>query len=287
MKLHRAYVELTNICGLACTFCPPKSTPNTTMSLALFESTLVQLAPYTKEIACHVMGDPLSLSNLKAYLDLAHTRGFKVNLTTSGFLIGRHDCTTLFHPAVRQINISLNSYDKNTTRLPLESYLDPILTLCRAKLTEAPELFINLRLWNLDEAQSDAAYNRELFARFDAYFGTTLTGYSGIEKESVRLENKVLIHFDRYFQWPSLENEIVGDGTCHGLISQIGILADGRVVPCCLDGEGIMALGNITHTPLEKILNTPRACAIRDGFRASKAVEELCRRCHYKTRFQK
>lgn len=286
MKFYRAYVELTNICGLACTFCPPKTTPNTTMSPELFESVLLQLAPYTKEIACHLMGDPLTLSNLKSYLDLAHTHGFKVNLTTSGFLIGRHDHATLFHPAVRQLNISLNSYDKNSTRIALDDYLEPILALCRTKLTEAPELFINLRLWNLDEPQSDAVYNRELFARFDAYFGTAVTDHTGTEKASIRLDNRVLIHFDRYFRWPSLQDEIVGDGPCHGLISQVGILADGRVVPCCLDGEGIMTLGNLARTPLAEILNTPRACAIRDGFKASRAVEELCRRCHYKTRFQ-
>lgn len=257
------------------------------MSPLLFETVLAQLAPYTGEIACHVMGDPLTLSNLSLYLDLAHAGGFRVNLTTSGFLIGRHGHATLFHPGVKQLNISLASYDKNSTSITLDDYLAPILSLCQAKVTEAKDLFINLRLWNLDEPQSDGEYGKELLARFRSHFGCPIDNPLEIKKRAIRLDSKILLHFDRYFRWPSLLDEETGDGPCHGLVSQIGILANGDVVPCCLDGQGIMTLGNIAQTPLAEILASPRARAIREGFKASKAVEELCRRCHYKTRFQK
>lgn len=257
------------------------------MSLELFDTVLEQLAPYTREIACHVMGDPLTLSNLKSYLNAAHTHGFRVTLTTSGFLIPRHDNQTLLHPAIRQLNISLNSYNKNSTRLSLEAYLDPIIALCGAKLRQTEEMFINLRLWNLDEESSDREFNDAVFARLNAAFGTQLTApdLSASRPDSVRLERKVLLHFDRYFTWPSLKNDLVGDGYCHGLVSQIGILATGDVVPCCLDGEGVMRLGNLSHTPLAAILASPRACAITKGFKNAQAVEELCRRCSYKSRF--
>lgn len=287
MKFYRAYVEITNLCGLACSFCPPKTTPALTMSTELFERVLTQLKPYTDEIACHVMGDPLTLSNLGRYLDLARAQGFRVMLTTSGFHLPRHSVTTLLHPAVRQLNVSLNSYNKNDTALSLEAYLAPILALCEAKRGKRDDLFVNLRVWNLDEEVSEKAFNATLFAILEKRFDTRLDSETiyAEKSKSIRLDTRVLLHFDRYFEWPSLDNPVVGDGTCHGLSSQVGILASGDVVPCCLDGTGIMGLGNVKEASLQAILASQRARAIVDGFRASKAVEELCRHCSYKERF--
>jgi radical SAM protein with 4Fe4S-binding SPASM domain len=62
---------------------------------------------------------------------------------------------------------------------------------------------------------------------------------------------------------------------------QFGILCDGSVVPCCLDSEGVITLGNVFEQDLAQILNTPRARAIADGFARRTAVEDLCRRCGY------
>jgi radical SAM protein with 4Fe4S-binding SPASM domain len=285
---YRVYVELTNICGLKCSFCPPKTLPTQTMDLAFFERVLAQLRPYTHEIAYHIVGDPMSLSNLQAYLDVTHRYGFRVMLTTSGYYLDRHATKTLLHPALKQLNISLNSYNKNDTSRSFEAYMEPIVSLCRAKLQTAPELFINLRLWNLDEDNSEEAYNKHLFDYLEQAFETTLnlqTVY--IEKpRSLRVAPKILLHFDRYFQWPSLQQKEESEGSCLGLQSHFGILADGTVVPCCLDKDGIVALGNLHTDSLESILQSTRAKRIVEGFKHGKAVEELCRKCTYKERFK-
>ena len=63
------------------------------------------------------------------------------------------------------------------------------------------------------------------------------------------------------------------------------MLCDGTVVPCCLDGEGRMALGNLLTQQLPDILNTPRAQTIREGFSRRRPAEDLCRRCGYAQRF--
>jgi len=160
---------------------------------------------------------------------------------------------TLFHPAVKQINISLNSYNKNDSAISLEQYMAPVLALCRKKEEKGYEGFINLRLWNLDEAMSERGFNASLFKLLSAQF--------------------------------SLPPDY-GDGTCLGLQSHIGILADGRVVPCCLDSEGVITLGNLHETPLHKILSSQRAVSMVSGFKEGKAVEELCQKCSYKKRFE-
>ena len=288
VKFHRIYIELTNVCGLACTFCPTKSLPSTHMTPAFFDTVAAQAARYTKEIACHVMGDPLTQADLSIYLDILHRYRLKSVITTSGYFLKKHTYETLFHPSVRQINISLNSYNKNDTALSFDQYITPVLALCNEKLLRQKDLFINLRVWNLDEEMSESSFNHILFERLSRVFDVALSLEQIYQERprSIRLAEKILLHFDTYFEWPSLENEVYGDGTCLGLQSHIGILADGRVVPCCLDGEGVITLGNLHESSLEEILQGERATAMINGFRQNKAVEELCQKCSYKARFE-
>jgi len=287
LKFYRTYIEITNVCGLNCSFCPSKELPVKQMDLSFFESVIHQLQPYTKEIACHVLGDPLTQSNLHDYLDIIHKYGLKAMLTTSGYFLKKHSYETLFHPCVKQINISLNSFNKNDTSLTLDQYLDPILKLCKEKVARNKELFINLRVWNLDEMMSERDFNDTLFAKLSKAFAVPL-GLDTIYKErpkSIRLENKVLMHFDDYFEWPSLSNQNYGHGTCQGMSSHIAILASGKVVPCCLDCDGVIELGDLHEERLETVLTNGRTLAMLEGFKEGKAVEELCQKCSYKSRF--
>ena len=287
MKFYRIYIELTNVCGLSCSFCPTKELPSKEMDLVFFESVIAQAKHYTKEIACHVVGDPLTQSNLHDYLDIIYKHGLKAMLTTSGYFLKKHSYDTLFHPCVKQINISLNSFNKNDTSLTFEQYITPILNLCQSKLEREEELFINLRVWNLDEMMSERTFNETLFSKLSFMFNTFLdldTIYAERPK-NIRLASKILVHFDNYFEWPSLKNKSYGDGTCQGLSSHIAILASGKVVPCCLDCDGIIELGDLHENSLKTILNAKRTVTIIEGFKEGKAVEELCQKCSYKDRF--
>jgi len=287
MKFYRIYIEITNVCGLSCSFCPTKNLANKSMDLVFFESVIIQAKTFTKEIACHVVGDPLTQSNLSEYLDIIHKYGLKAMLTSSGYFLKKHSYETLFHPCVKQINISLNSFNKNDTSLTFEQYLRPILDLCHEKIKQNKELFINLRIWNLDEMMSEKRFNQRLFTKINKAFKSHLS-LENIYRErpkSIRLASKILVHFDNYFEWPSLNNTIYGDGTCQGLSSHIAILASGKVVPCCLDCDGIIELGDLHDESLKSIVHNTRSTAIRLGFKEGKAVEELCQKCSYKERF--
>lgn len=287
MKFYRIYIELTNVCGLRCTFCPTKNLPNTTMDLEFFESIVQEAKHFTKEIACHVVGDPLTLSNLHDYLDVLHTHGLKAMLTTSGYFMKKHAYETLFHPAVKQINVSLNAFNKNDTSISFEQYMQPILALCHEKVRLEKEIFINLRMWNLDEVMSEEAFNLELFKMLEKEFDVKLVlkSLNPKEKKNLRLDNKVLLHFDNYFEWPSLKNPNYGHGICQGLQSHIGILANGDVVPCCLDNDAVIKLGNVQEQSLREIVYGDRATAMIEGFKQGLCTEEMCLRCSYKERF--
>lgn len=257
------------------------------MDLDFFESIIQQAQHYTKEIACHVVGDPLTQSNLHEYLDIIHKYGLKAMLTTSGYFLKKHTFDTLFHPCVKQINISLNSFNKNDTVLTFEQYITPVLALCKAKLQREEELFINLRVWNLDEMMSERSFNEILFFKLNDAFDVKLELDTIYEErpKSIRLASKVLVHFDNYFEWPSLNNKNYGHGTCQGLRSHIAILASGKVVPCCLDCDGIIELGDLHEQSLGNIVSNKRTIEMLEGFNKGKAVEELCQKCSYKERF--
>ncbi|MBL6973718.1 MAG: SPASM domain-containing protein, partial [Sulfurimonas sp.] len=213
--------------------------------------------------------------------------GFEVELTTSGYFLNRVAFSTLLHPSVRQINISLNSYNKNSLNLSFDDYISTVLKLCEEKLANHPKPFINLRLWNLDEACSEAEYNTLLFESLSSSFPVELSSEElyKTRPKSLRLASKVLLNFDSYFEWPSIHSTHYSQGTCYGLKSHIAILADGRVVPCCLDGDGVINLGDLNTTALSDILNSSRAQEMIKGFSQGKAVEELCLKCSYKDRF--
>ena len=114
------------------------------------------------------------------------------------------------------------------------------------------------------------------------YFSTTWQE----ERRGFRIGERVYLEYGDKFDWPDLNAKDDGEHVfCYGLRDQIGILCDGTVVPCSLDHEGDIALGNLHQESLEDILEKPRFQEIYLGFQRKKAVEELCRKCGYARRF--
>lgn len=283
-------MEITNICNLKCTFCPPKTLPNTTISLELFDSINAQVKKFTHELAYHIVGDPLVLSHLKEYLDISLKHGLKVNIVTTA----NNLCTSMFelltHKAIRQVNFSLNSYNANSHKKSLQEYLQPIFEFAHYVQEQQKELFINFRLWNFDEDLSAQIFNEHVFAYANTFFNQKLC-LKRVQQErpkSLRIAKKLFFHFDDYFNWPTLQGQSkLKHGFCYGLKSHFGILSSGAVVPCCLDKDGVIDLGNIHEQTLEDILNSSRVKQIQEGFLNQQAVEELCQKCSYKERFLK
>ena len=258
------------------------------MSLELFENINSQLKEYTDELYYHIIGDPLVLSNLNEYLEISYKHKLRVNITTSGFFIDESKFETLTHPSIKQINFSLNSFNANESAIHFEEYLNTILKFCRFKQNSLNNIFVNLRLWNLDEKQSSYEFNKKIFEHINSFFNSWLDIdqiYQNRPK-SIRISNKVLFNFDEYFNWPSLNSSYYDDnGFCYGLSSHFGIHSNGIVVPCCLDKDGIIELGDMNKNSLKEILQGNRAQNIINGFKQKKAVEELCKKCSYKQKF--
>ena len=288
-RFKKFYLEITSVCNLACTFCPETLRPKAFITTDTFKQRLKAIRPYTDYLNFHVKGEPLLHPKLQELLQLSHQFGFKVNITTNGTLIKKKQQHLLNQPALRQLNFSLHSFEGQPFKIDGDKYLEDILTFVTT-LKETSETIVSFRLWNLkkdEETEAIRQSNANILRRLEETFNVTEPLIDRLSPtQGIKLAEGVYLNQDYQFTWPSLdEAEDDGVGFCHGLRNQVGILTDGTVIPCCLDGEGVINLGNVDDTAFGEIITNERSANIIEGFSRREAVEELCRKCGYRKRF--
>ena len=278
MRFSKVYVEISNLCNLSCAFCPGTKREKRAMTEAEFAVLLPKLRPYTDFLYFHLMGEPLCHPKLGSFLELAHKQGFKVILTTNGTLLAKQQELLLCSPGLHKVNISLHAFEANDLKMPFEAYLSGCFAF--GKAAEGKKL-ISYRLWN---SGGQDALNLQILDTMKRYFPDEWV----TERKGIRIGQRVYLEYGDKFDWPDLNAEDGGEAVfCYGLRDQLGVLCDGTVVPCCLDHEGDLALGNLLTDSMEDILDSPRAKAIFEGFCRGQAAEELCRKCGYARRFSR
>jgi radical SAM protein with 4Fe4S-binding SPASM domain len=286
-KFKKFYIEITNVCNLSCDFCPQTQRSPEFMKIETFSKILDQIKMHTDYIYFHVKGEPFLHPEIDSFLDVSYEKGFKVNITTNGTLINVVKEKILMKPAVRQINFSLHSFDGNEITNDKDEYINHIISFVKEANCNT-EILISLRLWNLEKnSEQKTQRNRHILRSIEEAFNLP---YKIEEKiipgRGIKISNRIYLNQDYKFQWPDLkEEEDNSSSFCYGLRNQVGILVDGTVVPCCLDGEGIINLGNIHKVHFSEIVESDRANKLFNGFSERKVVEELCRKCGYRKRF--
>lgn len=287
-RFHKVHVEISNICNLKCSFCPPVERSQAMMALDLFETIIAQVAPLTELVCLHLMGEPLVHADFAKMVAICERYQVKIFLVSNGILLKPDRYATLLHPSFYQINFSLHSFFDNFTGKDPSRYLERIFTFTELAQAQRPELFINYRLWNLDDPLGSQTSNNEMLKRVCERFAVEPPSQIDVrQQKNYRLKNRLYLHFDTEFTWPAMNLPVLGkQGSCYGLSSHFGILVDGTLVPCCLDKEAAIALGNVNDTPIATILHSERARAMLAGFKQRQLVEPLCQRCQYIERFQ-
>ena len=276
MRFRKVYIEISNLCNLSCRFCPGTKRVSRRMTAEEFACLMPKLRPYTDHLYFHLMGEPLCHPLLATFLQIAGQHGFRVILTTNGTLLTQNRQVLLSSPTLHKVNISLHAFEANDFAVPFEEYLGNCLAFGQAA---AGEKLVVYRLWNQGGADE---LNEQILQAMHRYFPQQWVQ----ERLGIRIGNRVYLEHGDKFDWPDLSAP-EGDGPlfCYGLRDQIGVLCDGTVVPCCLDHEGDIPLGNLFQEELEDILQRPRAMDIYNGFSNREAIEPLCRRCGYARRF--
>lgn len=284
-KLKKVYIEITNVCNLSCAFCPGTSRKPGYMSAEKFGLVLSKLRGFTDFIYLHVMGEPLLHPELAGCLEACASSGFKVNITTNGRLIAEKSDILLACGALRQVNFSLHSQEREKDLPRLGKYFMDIFAFAEKALASGG-IYISLRLWNLT-SEASAEYNKLVIGELEHRFRPGFSISEALRKEKrITIRDRLYLNSAEVFEWPSRKPEEAGDeGFCLGLRDQAAILVDGTVVPCCLDSDGKIPLGNIFKEDFAHILHGERGNALYEGFSKRRAVEELCRRCSYRNRF--
>ena len=223
----RVYVEITNNCNLDCSFCIKNKRNKKFISLDEYKILLNKLEGYTKYLYFHVMGEPLLHPYINDLINIGSEK-YYINITTNGYLIDR----IKDNKNIRQLNISLHSFDLKYGK-SLDDYINNIFNSVDNLVKN--NTIIKYRIWVNSVDKLDII--NKLNEKYNCDIG---------DKENVKLGNNVYYEVEKEFIWPSLDNDYYNEnGSCRGTRDHIGILVDGTVIPCCLDSEGIINLGNI------------------------------------------
>lgn len=302
--MNAVYIEITDVCNLNCSFCPcgKDSSDNPHgkrdfMSSELFERCIAESATVAENVYFHVLGEPTLHPGFGLFLKKLEATPLKLNLTTNGTTIARTGKLILASPAVRQVNFSTHAY----AELPPEiatRHLQDVLDFCKLANAERPDLYINLRLWNVGDEASDI-WNRTMLTKVNEVFGRSSD--SNEPSQQISLEHfcsrhksfpvvgRIYLHQDSRFEWPELDESRAKStaGSCRALDTHVAILHDGRVVACCLDHSGQITLGNIADQSFAEILESSAAKSLREGFEKHELRHPLCQSCSFCKRFSK
>lgn len=279
----QVYLEITNVCNLRCSFCPAGKRPAGFLSRENFLLALDRLRPYTDYLYFHLKGEPLLHPLLPEFLALAGERGFLVTLTTNGVLLPKLSPVLIKAPALRQLNLSLHSYGRQTHG---DAPLYIAQAADHARRAAAAGKHTIFRVWTLDQRRHADETQRELLALLSREFPEKGDLAAQSRQRSIALAPHIFVSFEEQFRWPSLDAPVIpGPGSCHGARRMLGVLWDGTVVPCCLDGDGECPLGNLFGQEMEEILSSAAFREMAQGFREHRVTQELCRRCGYRARF--
>ncbi len=259
----KIYVEITNICNLNCLFCNGNERMKQFIDIAKFKILLNKLKGYTKYLYFHVMGEPLMHPSINELIDMG-SKDYYINITTNGYLIDRIGN----NKNIRQLNISLHSFNEENGK-SLDEYMNNIFDNVE-KLVKNKTI-INYRLWVncKDKDRIIKCLGDKYKVEID-------------ELKDIKLGDKIYLEVEKEFIWPSMDNNYFNeDGSCRGTRDHIGILVDGTVVPCCLDSNGIINLGNVYKNELNDIISSELYRSIKEGFLNNKKIHDLCKKCNF------
>lgn len=286
-RFNKIYLEITNICNLKCSFCPDGNRKKEFMNVENFKYIIEQIKDYTNLIALHVKGEPLMHPELEEILKICYDAKLQVNITTNATLMEKNLRVLLNSPAIRQINMSLHSVNKNENNedYNIENYINNILKVSR-EIIEKTNIIISYRLWNLEKLEKNDE-NFKILQKLGEHFGINNLIEVAKANKFVELEKNVFLNQDIEFIWPNIDGDIISEnGKCWGLRNQVAILVNGDVVPCCLDQNGDIKLGNIFNEDFDEIINSEFSKTFIQSFENNKVIHNLCKRCGFRTRFE-
>ncbi len=286
------------------------------MDVELARSALDQISELNlaEKVTFHVMGEPLLHPRFFDILDHARARNLPVGLTTNGALLNPETIKALAERDLHQIDISLQTPDKDSflatrgTRMDFDEYRARVLDLLAACAARpSPPIFkIRIMTTSFAKRMRDELGIPNFMGSSEALRNTVREwaeivyprlGLAGVDERLLRKLKKIGIH-----GWNVIEispnviietyvltdwgNAFSGEdiieasyGYCFGMRDHFAILHSGDVVLCCIDYDGRTSFGSLNDESLLQILSGKELERIVKGFRRGRLLHPYCRQC--------
>lgn len=287
MGFPKIYIEITNVCNLRCSFCRGTVRKREFMDPEVFRAYATEAKQFTDYVYLHVMGEPFLHPQLDRIIDIASEIGLRVCLTTNGTLF--HKRMDILRPrtdALYKISISLHAHEGNgedAMGASLEEYVRGVAESAR-ELGRSGVISV-LRLWNADNPDAILPAKNTQNGRTLAILREIFDGEWTVNRRGHRIGEGVYLEWGETFDWPTDDGTLPDRGPrahCFAMKDHVAILVDGRVLPCCIDCDGRMVLGDLHEKSLADILADAPAEEFRRQLAEGRLTHPLCRHCNFK-----
>ena len=288
------YIEPTNICNLQCSFCFHANNAmrrkKGTMTFKTFKRLVDDVKSFKPNLVLHHSGESFVHKELFDFIRYAKKAGLRVSLTTNGTLVDKNDFEIL-DTGIDGINISLAGVDKEDYAnvrpgTEFDTLMENITALAKNKLKRnlATKLTINV---------VETKFNRPKIPLFKKRI-ESINGIDGVIVRRLMDWGGTLdiskLHITPFWRsWAMYANKyfkLATKGTlCEAINDGGAILWNGTVVPCCIDFNGTMTLGNINEQKFLDIWNGEKSNQIRKMLRSVENTKKhpTCGPCRFPT----
>jgi len=238
-------IEPTNTCNLRCTFCfvtEGMMRDEGFMDLKLFKK-VIDDTPDLEHLCMHNWGEPLLHKEIFEMFDYAHQVGVKhIVMNTNGTLLTDKMINKIIESPLNIIRFSIDGSADTFKRIrgvELKKIKENILRLKKAKETKRPELSMGVVFTVEEDTQEDVE-------EYIEHWETIV--------DHVRTQPKLI-------QSPRSEPCPEPFGKDYG---KLVVLWDGTVIPCCVDYNATLKLGNANNDRVSALWNNSEIKALRN-----------------------
>jgi radical SAM protein with 4Fe4S-binding SPASM domain len=287
------WIDTVSLCNFRCGFCPTTYAPNKgkgVMQFDTFKKIIDEVSTIHLEGYLFQTGEPLLNRDIVRFVQYMTSKNMLSIMHTNGSLWTRDKAAALLDAGLGFISFSFDGYDAETyekTRVggnfeQTVERIKGVLELKKKRGTARPYV----RIQTLVPATgNDARFSEERARRFRALFEDLPVDEFDREKIS-NLAHDLPTGAVLKPEAPMSAGEHRDRGyrfkPCTRLWSSMTIRFDGTVVPCCVDFESQMPLGNVKNQTLLQIWNGEPLRQLREKHvKAELEAVPLCAKCDF------
>lgn len=273
-------IEITNVCNLKCIMCPQSDTrafhsyKKGFMDDTLFKSIIDQISTNenTKDaiVGFHITGEPTLHPSIPYFAQYTASKGMHIRLNTNATKLTPELSEKLVTSGLQEIVFSFEGFNKKEyERIRVganyEETLSNIKNFIEINNSHGhpvkTELFV-VRIPGVDPNLIDRFHNN-MKDLFDNLCFVGCMDWVG-QIELIKNEYPIILSYNSW---------------CSALDTDLNVLYDGTVVPCCFDVHGKMPIGHFSNMTLDEILESEQRNSFIEHIKSHSLDGTLCKNC--------